>query len=1124
MLHLLCGPRGAGKRMRLLDQVKSTLASGVQQMILVPETMSHTWERSLLEHCGNRAGQTCRVVSFSSLSKRILSQAGHAASGALDAGGKILTMYRAIRAAEPALTYYSGVAQKPALVSGMLDLCEEFQSCRITPAQLLESGDLGDKIRDMGLIYAQYRELCLAQGGTSMDRMALAAELAKSVPELAGSSLLVYGFSGFTQMEYAMLRSLLSVCGNVTVALMLEDDPDLFAEQHRTKGRLERLAADCGVGCTVEQLRNSAGSCDLDYLKEHFLDYGAEPYRGEYSRVRLYQAADTGAECELAAAICRERMLSGRNRLREIAVVCGNMDSYRDTLSRAFARYEVPVYLTQPSELLQKTPVAAVLAALQAVQDGYRTETMLTYLKSGLLALDRRSREQMENYMTLWKIQGNRWERPWTWSTDGYESAGDPQLLAQLEQLRRSVIAPLSGLREGLRRAHTGGELAACLNRFLKDLGYEQLVEARMRHLDRAGRKQEAAEYAQVYQIMEQAIAQMAAALEDLELRPEEMLYLLRLELSQYKIGSIPVSVDSVNVGDFTRIGSQDVDLLIVLGAVEGQFPPVSGGSSLLSEQERIRLEGAEIYLTQSESMRCLEQESMLYRAISGTGELMLVQPGLLADGNEARTSHVMKFITDLLPGMPRLDAGAVLRRAALTARAPAMELACCQAGGNPVPGGEASKTYFQTNGDKEEYFTQLSGYGRGTRGPIRDVQVVNRLYGDRIRLSATRADRVNACKFSYFMQYGLRAKANRPAQLGATQVGTFLHAVVETCVRLLEGRPEEEYRDVVMEQVRVYAANLGGLDQMTAREQALYASMGNMALEIVRNIMEELKNSDFRPLAFEMDFGKNDQPALELTEGDLKVSVNGSIDRVDGYLRGDTLYLKVIDYKTGKKEFALSDVLSGINLQMFLYLLMIERSGTERILHAAAERGMQAGVRVEPAAALYIPAKVDYSKAGWNDSAEDRQKMSDKARRRIGVVVENPDLIQALEHPTEERFRFLPIDVTKGGYKATSALITAERMGKLVRRVEQTVLQLGRTLKEGCVEADPYRKDGDHTACDWCDFRAACMFDETMSRDTIRTLPGYGREEINEILDREEDDHGDQLHTAAAGGHRQPE
>ena len=174
MLHLLCGPRGSGKRERLLESVKNGLCSGVQQLILVPETMSHTWERALLQHCGNRAGQTSRVVTFSSLSKRILADAGRDPAGTLDAGGRILTMYRAIRAVEPALKYYSGVAQKPSLIAGMLDLCEEFQSCGIEPKRLLEDPDLGDKVRDMGLIYAQYRELCMHQGGTGTDRLALA--------------------------------------------------------------------------------------------------------------------------------------------------------------------------------------------------------------------------------------------------------------------------------------------------------------------------------------------------------------------------------------------------------------------------------------------------------------------------------------------------------------------------------------------------------------------------------------------------------------------------------------------------------------------------------------------------------------------------------------------------------------------------------------------------------------------------------------------------------------------------------------------------------------------------------------------------------------------------------------
>jgi len=1112
MLQVLWGPRGAGKRQQLLDRVKAGLDTGLQQLILVPETMSHTWERALLQHCGNRAGQTCRVVSFSSLSKRILADAGHDPTGILDAGGRILTMYRAIRTVEPALKYYRGVPQKPALITSMLDLCEEFQSCGIEPKRLLEDGSLGDKIRDLGQIYAMYRELCAAQGGTGMDRLGLAAGLIGG-GALTGCRIFVYGFSGFTRLEYDLLGALLRVCGEMTVALMLDEDPDLFAEQHRTMKRLQDLAADRSVPFRAARLEKQRKDTALDHLNRHFLDFAATPYAGECRDITLYKVRDTASECALAAAICRRRALTGQTRMRDIAVVCGDMESYREELSRAFARFEVPVYLSQQCDLLQKTPVAALLAALQAVQDGYRTETMLSYLKSGLLSIDRRSREQLENYINLWNIRGSRWERSWTWSTDGYESAGDPELLSQLEQLRQVIIAPLTGLKNGLKHAVTGAELSDCLAHFLDALGYEKLVEDRMRHLSGSDRRQEAAEYAQIYQILKEALGQIKTALSDMTLDPAELIYLLRLELGQYKIGSIPVSLDSVNTGDFTRIGQNDVDCLILLGAVEGLFPPANAGSSLLTEQERIALEGAEIYLTQNEEYRSLEQESMLYRAVSCCRELILVRPEYRPNGDEARDSYVLKSVTDLIPGLPVLDGSALLAEAALTAKTPAMEAACCEAGGDLVPGGAAAMEYFAEKHDKQNYFTALSAYGKSGRGPIQNGDIVKKLYGDRIRLTATRADKVNACKFSYFMQYGLRAKANKPAQLGATQVGTFLHAVVEQSIRLLEGRPREEYRDVVMEQVRLYAATLGGLENMSGRERALYRSMGEMALEIVINVMDELRSSDFKPLAFEMDFGKNDQQPLELKDGDLTVTVNGSIDRVDGYVRGDTLYLKVIDYKTGTKKFDLSDVLSGINLQMFLYMLMLERTGTDRILNAAKERSLAQAGTVAPAAALYIPAKVDYSPARWDDSAEDRSARSDEARRRLGIVVEDDDLIEAMEHRGEQGYRFLPLKLTKSGYSSTSSLISAEHMGKLVRLTEETILQLGRSLQQGCVEADPYRKDSTTTACDWCDFRAACQFDESTSRDCLRRLKKYTKDQIREFLDGKEEDHGDQIH-----------
>ena len=44
---------------------------------------------------------------------------------------------------------------------------------------------------------------------------------------------------------------------------------------------------------------------------------------------------------------------------------------------------------------------------------------------------------------------------------------------------------------------------------------------------------------------------------------------------------------------------------------------------------------------------------------------------------------------------------------------------------------------------------------------------------------------------------------------------------------------------------------------------------------------------------------------------------LTGIADRVDSWLHDGKRYLRVVDYKTGRKKFDLSDVLYGMNLQM---------------------------------------------------------------------------------------------------------------------------------------------------------------------------------------------------------------
>ena len=47
----------------------------------------------------------------------------------------------------------------------------------------------------------------------------------------------------------------------------------------------------------------------------------------------------------------------------------------------------------------------------------------------------------------------------------------------------------------------------------------------------------------------------------------------------------------------------------------------------------------------------------------------------------------------------------------------------------------------------------------------------------------------------------------------------------------------------------------------------------------------------------------------VELGEGEGAMTLTGIADRVDGWLHEGKLYLRVVDYKTGRKTFSLSDV-----------------------------------------------------------------------------------------------------------------------------------------------------------------------------------------------------------------------
>lgn len=168
-------------------------------------------------------------------------------------------------------------------------------------------------------------------------------------------------------------------------------------------------------------------------------------------------------------------------------------------------------------------------------------------------------------------------------------------------------------------------------------------------------------------------------------------------------------------------------------------------------------------------------------------------------------------------------------------------------------------------------------------------------------------------------------------------------------------------------------------------------------------------------------------------------------MDRVDGWVHGGRLYLRVVDYKTGSKSFSLSDVVHGLNMQMLLYLFALESQG-KRLY----------GQEPVPAGVLYIPARDILLSEDGDLTDEDIAARRREKLRRSGLVLDDPEVLLAMEN-SEDPVR-LPVK-WKGGVPTGDSLATAERMGALGRRVEDTLKLLACELRSGSITATPHTR-----------------------------------------------------------------
>ena len=1106
MLKFLIGRAGAGKTAAVIRQIRDRVAAGrAGSILLVPEQYSHEAERELCRACGDSLSLYAEVLSFSGLQRRMASRLGGGAIPWLDKGGRMLCMALALQGIGPRLRVYGAAQHRAELQSMLLRAVDELKSACISAEMLQEAGancddSLGDKLSDLALVLEAYDSVAANGRADPADRLTVLARQIEESGMGPDTHVYVDGFIDFTRQEQEVLFAMLRRGAEMTVCLTLDSfdsDNEIFALSRHAG----RALADCAeeLGQKVETRTLEGGRDDaLAFYAEHMFSYSEARFPGP-APVRLLRCESMAAECEEAAALCLELTRDGGCRWRDIAIAARGFEDYRGTLESVFRHYEVPLYTAAKSDLLSKPLPAMVSCVYEILRGGWALDDMVSYLRTGLAGLDQAECDELERYLFKWQIRGSAWERrgDWRQHPDGYGAPLTPETEERLKiinDLRRRVAGPLRAFARRAKEAGTASGQALALAGLFQDLRLPETLAKRAGELQALGREQSAAEYRQLWDLIVEALEQCDRILGDAAMDSDSFGRLFLLMLSQYDVGSIPVSLDRVTAGDFDRNRRRDIKHLIVLGASDVRLPKAEEGGGVFSPDERQRLLEMDIDLGAGGDSELWREFSLIYHTLTLPSEsLSLLCPLADGDGNPLRPAFVFRRAQSVFGITP---ASADLTDARMSARGPALALAAqaLRGGGGRE---QAAREYFAAEAPAR--MAALEDAAHQTRGSLSRA-AVERLYGKKLRLSASRVEKFASCRFAYFCQYGLKAKPYEPAGFQPPEMGTFMHYVLENTAREaralggFQAVDNDRLQEITDRYVEQYIhEELNDFEEKSRRFVYLFRRLRDNVYRVVQDMAEELRRSDFEPLDFELDFSKaEDVRPLELDDESGSLALTGIADRVDGWMHEGKLYLRIVDYKTGKKEFKLSDVYYGMNLQMLMYLFTLAEGGRERY-----------GAETAPAGVMYIPARSPMLSLDTREGEEEIAAQRSKELRRSGLVLDEGFLQEAWEHGADKRY--IPVKISRGK-PSPEALVSAERLGVLSGHIKKELTGMARQLRRGSIAADPYYRSAQENACANCDYYSACHFAEGVNGEKSRYLAKLTTEEVWKRMEEGED------------------
>lgn len=1096
----------------LVDEARDWLKAGKKIFYIVPSSLSFEKEKEILTQFN--AGQDGALFDLTVTRLKQLPWYFDKNTGQMDLAtlspiGLAMLMRQTLKQlTDDQIPTYRFMRDKQGFITQLVALYQELNTANLSPEDLLLAADT-QKNQELNLIFEEFNyQLGKFSNDNPIQNFIDKVVNQELTQELQDCVLIIEGYSRFSAEEMTLVDVLSQQVSELIIGIYASKkaisatyiEGNVYQDSLELLETLKQNYQLSIVDKTVNNVDNTFTKLSILMEKASDFTLASDDQLISDPGLEIWRVVNHKEEIEHVAKQIRQLLYQGV-KYQDILVLLGDPDADHILLPEIFKTYAIPFFYAQEKSMKDHPLIVLVEALLKIKSNRYQLNDILTLLKTELYTSDTVSLQDVYKF-EYYSLQRN---------IKGRTKFNQVFELSEAEKVRTALISEGSPLQNLLENQQQKGKVwVDKFQSFLADGHIKNSLETLYDLADAQGQHEKASEHLEVWKLLMTVLEEFTAVFGLEKMRIQEFLEIIESGIQNAAYRLVPANVDVVQVKSYELVEPHTADYVFAIGLTHGNFPKQKQNISLLSDQERAKL-NQRLADVKDEGIHYIDEPTFInYKKNNFTAlqlfnaanqKLVLSTPEIY--GNEqSDLSPFLQFLIDrgvrplIKKGINLTDTiSQIGNYDGLLSNLGHIQRQLLSNSNTKDKTTHASfwMSLVRIMSKKSAYQHVLSAVETDhlqTRQIASDV--ISQLLPSDLNASVSSFESFYNCEYQYFLSHTLQVKDFEKIDLDARISGSYFHEVFENVMK--SSKLEKLSFDVVLTQcLQDVDKKYEMLFTRDATSRYTWSRLHDMIEQTATILKQTVEHTGIRPLAFEQAFGF-EQSGLTTYKVDLQadkqLKLRGLIDRVDSIFDS----LGAVDYKSGDKKFDLQSAYDGTSLQFLTYLDIL-RQNAKQFKKTDSIWG-----------ALYLQLQnPTISLKSVNAISDIPNELSQKMRY-------NGFFNLALASELNDKFShlFQLGQFTKDGqpYKNNTNFYSDVEITGLMTHNEALYQQAGKKILSGKIDINPVTVKHHVKGCQFCQFKSICGFESDLHLTSGRQVNLKSKEDIRAELQKGGDDH----------------